>query len=94
MKYPYEQSGVIFIALVRIGRPAVPQMIENLRTTDEERLRKSSATVLYHVLGGKAHVLELLDKLLAREKDEAAKARLVKARKVVAGMLEDEPPLY
>ena len=95
MKYPYERSGVIFIALVRIGRRAVPQMIENLRTSDNTRgVVKSSATVLYHVLGGKAHVLELLDKLLAREKDEAAKARLVKARELVTAMKEDEPPLY
>ena len=70
-------------ALVNIGRPAVPAMIENLETSDKDRLRANSISVLYHVLGGRQHLLELLGKLEARAKDEAVIKR-VKAAKEYA----------
>jgi hypothetical protein len=53
----------VFSALVRIGRPAVAAMIENIKTTDDLTLQNRSLDVLLHVLGGKQRLLELLVKL-------------------------------
>jgi hypothetical protein len=49
----------IFTALVKIGRPAVPAMIANIKNTDEKLLRKNSMDLLLHVLGGKRRLLEV-----------------------------------
>jgi len=59
----------VWTALVRIGRPVVPAMIENIETSDNRILREKSIDVLYHVLGGKRRVLELLTKLKEQAKD-------------------------
>lgn len=81
-------------ALIRIGRPAVPEMIKNIRTSDNENVVETSVDVLWHVLGGKRHTLELIDKLIARETDEQVKKRLANARKIAEARQEKEEPLY
>lgn len=54
-------------ALLKIGRPSVPAVLENLKTTDNTVLRKRSLDVLYHVLGGKRRMIELLQKVAEME---------------------------
>ena len=66
----------VWTALVRIGRPAVPAMIENIETSDHRILRKKSLDVLNHVLGGKRRLLELLAKLEKRTDDKQTRRRL------------------
>jgi len=89
----YSQS--IFGALVKIGRPAVPAMIENVEGSDDEMLRKRSLGVLSRVLGGKRRTLELLAKLQARAKDEKKIERIKAAIKYTQEHFkENQEPLY
>ncbi len=60
----------VFNALVKIGREAVPGMIEIIETSDHAEQRKGSMFVLLHVLGGKRRLLETLTKLLDRRLKE------------------------
>ncbi|MBX3354486.1 MAG: hypothetical protein KF724_02175 [Phycisphaeraceae bacterium] len=78
-----------FNALVKIGRPSVPAMIENVRTSDDGRLRQNSLLVLAHVLGGKHRVLELLAMLQEMESDAEVEARGHYRR--VPGQRQDHP---
>ena len=85
----------IFTALVKIGRPAVPAMIKNLEETDNANIRHNSMFVLYHVLGGKQHLLELLGKLKARTKDKAVGKRIEGVTEhVQKNFKETTAPLY
>jgi HEAT repeat protein len=90
----------IFEALVKIGRPAVPAMIENIKTSDDQIRRETSMDVLLHVLSGKRRLLELLTKLnenaLAEQPpDRKAAERFQNARAWAADHYkEDEEPLY
>lgn len=85
----------VWTALVRIGRPAVPAMIGNIETSDNEILRKKSLDVLYHVLGGKRRVLELLTKLKEQAKDRPKTERIEAAiQRTQAHFKEDKEPLY
>ncbi|MCH7559628.1 MAG: hypothetical protein IIB56_19555 [Planctomycetes bacterium] len=85
----------VWIALVRIGRPAVPAMIENIETSDDRILRIKSLDVLNHVLGGKRRVLELLTKLKVQAKDRSKVQRVQSAiQHTQAHFKEDEEPLY
>lgn len=63
-------------ALVRIGRPSVPAMIENIEKTDDQQLQRRSVTVLVRVLGGRRHMFELLEKLESRSTDEKTTKRI------------------
>ena len=85
----------VWEALVKIGRPAVPAMIENIETSDNGILRKKSLDVLCHVLGGKRRVLELLTKLQARTKEQTGSQRIQAAiQHTQTHFKEDEEPLY
>lgn len=85
----------VWTALVRIGRPAVPAMIENIEASDNRILRKKSLDVLYHVLGGKRRVLELLTKLKGQAKDHLEIQRIESAiQHTQTHFKEDEEPLY
>lgn len=84
----------MWTALVKIGRPSAPAMIENIETSDSKRLMNESATVLWHVLGGKKRVLELLDKLEARATERGVIERIKAARKYIEPAKEDREPLY
>jgi HEAT repeat protein len=85
----------VWTALVRIGRPAVPAMIENIETSDNKILRKKSIDVLCHVLGGKRRILELLSKLKARAEDRLIIEHIEAAIQYTqAHFKEDREPLY
>ncbi len=85
----------VWTALVRIGRPAVPAMIENIETSDNKILREKSIDVLNHVLGGKRRVLELLTKLKARAEDRQIIEHIEAAIQYTqAHFKEDKEPLY
>lgn len=85
----------VWTALVRIGRPAVPAMIENIETSDNRILRIKSLDVLCHVLGGKRRVLELLTKLKVQAKDHLEIQRIESAiQRTQTHFKEDEEPLY
>lgn len=90
----------IFTALVKIGRPAVPAMIENLENSENVNIRHDSALVIGHILGGTKHLLELLDKLIKAEEQKAIPKsdvldRLKSVRQWVAdNCIETEEPLY
>lgn len=62
----------VFTALVKIGRPAIPQMLDNLISGSKDQ-RKRSLDVINHVLGGKRRMLETLEKFRSSlsNKDEA-----------------------
>ena len=83
-------------ALVKIGRPAVPAMIENIETSDHQMLRVKSLDVLNHVLGGKRHLLELLDKLKVLTAEDPGKRHRVEEAISWATehYKEDKEPLY
>ncbi len=66
----------VWNALVKIGRPAVPTMIENVEKSDDGTLRIKSLDVLNHVLGGKRRLLELLAKLESRADDKEIRRRI------------------
>ena len=76
---PNRYDAPVWSAVVKIGRPAVPAMIENVETSDHAVLRKKSMGVLYYVLGGKRHLLELLEKLRVRAKEPGVRERVVAA---------------
>lgn len=83
-------------ALVKIGRPSIPAMIENIETSDNEILLNKSMDVLNHVLGGKRRLLELLGNLEVRAaKNELKAQRIKKAAKWAQDHYqESEEPLY
>jgi len=90
---PYNRP--ILAALLKIGRPAVPAMIENVETSDDSMLRTRSLDVLWRVLGGKRRTLELLAKLQARAKDEKKIERIKAAIKYSQEHFkENQEPLY
>ena len=86
----------VLTALVKIGRPAVPEMINNLENSDNLILRKKSLDVLNHVLGGKRRLLELMVKLIERSTDDRdVSRRLTEAHSwAQAHYKEDSEPLY
>jgi hypothetical protein len=95
-------DGPVFNALVKIGRPAVPSMIQNLAGTDHPAMRESSLGVLLHVLGGNTRLLEVLGKLQDRAVKEnrppIIARRLAEAKKWAEGHYQyppgSEEPLY
>jgi HEAT repeat protein len=85
----------VLTALVKIGRPAVPAMIKNLETSDKLRLRNASLGVLYHVLGGKRRLLELLAKLESRASSREVRQRIESCVTLTKEHYkEKEEPLY
>lgn len=85
----------IITALVKIGRPAVPTMIKNLEETDNVILSRRSMSILSYVLGGKQHLLELLGKLKARNKDKTVAKRIEAVTEYVQKRFkETTAPLY
>ena len=85
----------VWTALVKIGRPTVPAMIENIETSDNRILRKKSLDVLNHVLGGKRRLLELLSKLQKKATDKEKHRRITVAQQFAeVHFKEDKEPLY
>ncbi len=96
---PYD-FWTVFAALIRIGRPAIPAMIENIETSDNELLRQKSMLVVGGILGGKRRLLELLTKLEQRalKKQSANREALRRIREgrawVEVKVTESQEPLY
>ncbi len=85
----------VWTALVKIGRPAVPAMIENVKNSDNKILRKKSLDVLIHALGGKRRITELLTKLKAQTKDPSKIQHINAAiQHTQEHFEEDKEPLY
>ncbi len=93
---PNPLTNGVFNALVEIGRPAVPPMITNITTSDDERLRNRSMDVVYRVLGGKDNVIGLLNRLSEqKERSKEEKNRLAKAlERAQSRYKETEQPLF
>ncbi|MHC4260118.1 MAG: HEAT repeat domain-containing protein [Planctomycetota bacterium] len=85
-------------ALMKIGRPAVPALIENIEGSDDETLRMKSSDVLNHILGGKRRLLEPLTKLKVRAEEEQDKKRIERIEAALEyaqrHYKEDKEPLY
>jgi hypothetical protein len=85
-------------ALVKIGRPAVPALIENIEASDDDTLRMKSSDVLNHILGGKRRLLELLTKLKVRGEEGQDKKRVERIEAALEyaqrHYKEDKEPLY
>jgi predicted DNA-binding ribbon-helix-helix protein len=58
-------------ALVEIGRPSVPALLDLVQKTDDKDIRFQTLMALDHILGGKAHVAETLAKLKAKAAADA-----------------------
>lgn len=81
---PYESTSVIEDALYTIGLPSAPQMITNLRETDNDLVASRSLDVLSMISANSLKpVRAALDSALAQEKDEKVKARLTKAKELL-----------
>jgi hypothetical protein len=85
-----DPNGVLFhtdiftdaewMALLEIGRPAVPAMIKNITSSDDERLRQRSLGVISRVLGGKDNLIGLLNRLMEqKERSKEERDRLAKS---------------
>jgi len=83
-------------ALVEIGQPAVPAMIKNITTSDDERLRQRSLDVLVRVLGGKDNLIGLLNRLMEqKERSKEERDRLAKAvERARSHYVEPDKPLF
>ena len=82
-------------ALIKIGRPSIPALIENLETSDDRIVMHKSIDVVYIVLGGERRFLELLGKLEKRATDEQVRQRIRKvSAHVESHFKEDVEPLY
>lgn len=85
-------------ALVKIGRPAVPALLGALEQCDDDARRFEVALVMDHVLGGRRHAIETLEKFKGRcGADEQGRQRAVRLAAAVddlrARVTEpDEPP--
>jgi hypothetical protein len=92
----------VLVALVKLGRPAFPALIEIIETSDVPKARRNSMDVLLHVLGGKTRLLEVLGKLHERAVNEnrppIIARRLAEAKKWAEGHYQyppgSEEPLY
>jgi hypothetical protein len=71
-------------ALVAIGTPSIPAVIQNLAESDDAKVRELSLKVLYRIEGDKDIVQLRLQKALAAEKDSQKQARLQSALKSLA----------
>ncbi len=90
-------DGPVSSALFKIGRPAIPAMIENIKSSDNEDLRRDSALILEYFVGGKPRLLQLLDKLDAKTGPaEQRVSRRIRDTKAWAesNITEAEEPLY
>jgi HEAT repeat protein len=83
-------------ALVEIGRPAVPAMIKNITTSDDEGLRQRSLDVLVRVLEGKDNLIGLLNRLMEqKERSKKEKDRLAQSIAwAQSHYVEREKPLF
>jgi HEAT repeat protein len=94
-------SSPFWEALVKIGRPSVPALLDVVQKTDDKDTRFLTLMALDHILGGKAHVAETLAKLKAKAVANDAPGAQEKAARLDAAIqelqvkfTEAETPLY
>jgi hypothetical protein len=97
---PPVMSGAVYFAsscrraLIQIGRPSVPALLDVLQESDNRKAIVYSLDALREILGGKRRMLETLEKLRDRVSDARSKSNLEAARKIVELWGESEEPLY
>lgn len=80
-----ERTYAVYAALIEIGRPAVPAMIEKIKADDDEVVRRRAVKVLSRILGDKNDVLILVERIEADEKDPDVRKRLSQVRREMEG---------
>lgn len=71
----------VFGAIIKIGKPAIPALIENVRSTDDESFQYVSLAALGQILGGGwERVKTLLEKLVEQAQDEEPANREISRR--------------
>jgi hypothetical protein len=97
---PPVMSGAVYFAsscrdaLIQIGRPSVPALLDVLQKSDNRKAVVYSLDALREILGGKRHMLETLEKVRDRVSDARSKSNLDAAFKIAAQLGESEEPLY
>lgn len=76
-------------ALIKIGRPAVPHLIKNLKESKNKEVLKKSTRLLLWILGDKNSVLKIIEKL-TKENPELEQ-RLKEAKTIVEKWGEKKP---
>jgi HEAT repeat protein len=74
-KLPLWDRYPIVQALIRIGKPAVPEMIRNIQTSDDEKVRQLSARVIRYVEGPEFGRI-VIEKAIERQTDPQKKSKL------------------
>ena len=72
----------------------VPQLINPIEQSDDRNAVTSARIAIWNILGGKKHLLELLDKLEVRAKDPKIKARILAQKEAAMTNIDDAPPLF
>lgn len=62
-------------ALIRIGNPAIPEMIKNIEVSDDEKVRELSTRVIRYIDGPEIAKVRL-EKAMKKQSDEVKKAKL------------------
>ncbi len=77
--YPVIAGHPVVEALIKIGCPSIPAVIQNLKDSDDTVVKELSLEVLYRVEGEKDVVQSRLRRAAEGEQDPARKARLQNA---------------
>jgi len=72
-------------ALIRIGRPAIPEMIKNIETSEDKKVRELSARVIRYVEGPEVAKF-ILERQIEKQSDEAKQRNLREALQYIAGL--------
>ena len=68
-------------ALIRIGNPAVPEMIKNIETSKDKKVRDLSASVIKYVMG--QDIAKIVLEKAIKDKSDAVKANFKAAIKSI-----------
>ena len=71
-------------ALIHIGKPAIPAMLRNLETSDDEHVRGLSARVIHYVEGSEL-AKKVVQNAVAKQKNPEQKRRLESGLPLVRG---------
>jgi hypothetical protein len=75
-------------ALIRIGNPAIPEMIRNIETSEDNKVRELSARVIRYVEGAEIGRI-VIEKAIEKQTDPRRKARLEAALKYCETLEQD-----
>lgn len=80
-------------ALIMIGRPSIPEMLNNITQRDDLKGYESTLAVLYNVTGGKRRLLDVLERAKTQTND-VGKKRLDDAKNWASHYEETQEPVY